>query len=112
MKKLFGHFILLLLGALPNSAAQAQQGAIGDEHRYAFTIDASLSTRQEKLMLESFMNLDPEMHVSIERGERLMKILAYRPLDPQEFVRLAASSGVVVQPGRPRTALDPNLSEH
>jgi len=97
-----------LLGMAPVAALRAQQGSIGSEHRYQFSLAQVPSTYSEKLMIESFSGLDPEMRVDIDRGERSLKILAYRPLDQQELIRTAASHGVGIQPRNPR--LDPDQS--
>lgn len=86
-------FLVLLLfpGAL---SAQKPQEAIRGEHRFQFVLDSDLSAYQEKTLVEQITGLEPEMHVSIDRETRLLKVLAYLPIDPQEVVALGAQNGV------------------
>ena len=101
--------ILAALGMAPAAALRAQQGTIGSEHRYQFSLAQAPSSYSEKLMLESFSGLDPEMRVDVDRDERSLKILAFRPLDQQELIRMAASHGIGMQPRNPRRDPDPTL---
>jgi len=83
-------------------AMLAQEGTIGAEHRYQFNLAEAPTAYSEKLMMESIISLDQEMRIDIDRDARVMKVLAYRPLDAQELVRLAAAHGVSLTPLRPR----------
>ncbi|MFN3875384.1 MAG: hypothetical protein ACK4L7_05695 [Flavobacteriales bacterium] len=104
---------LRLLAALAIAAAPtallAQQRAIGFEHRYDFRFDQLPSAFQEKVMLETIHGLDPEMRTSVERPESMLRILAYRPLDEQHIVRLAAQHGVALSPAISRTEANPAI---
>lgn len=94
-------FVAVLATALP-SALLAQEGGIGAEHRYQFVLTAAPSALAEKLMMESLANLDPEMRIDVDRGDRTVKVLAYRPLNPQEMTHMAAAHGVIMVPRQRR----------
>lgn len=89
--------LLLALAALTGRAQEAQEG---EEHRYRFHVNDDVSAYTEKLLLESMAGFDPAMRVDIDRPSRQMKVLAYRALDPQAMVDLAAQFGVSLTPRR------------
>jgi hypothetical protein len=94
------HWTLSLLLALAALTGRAQEGQEGEEHRYQFQVNGELSAYTEKLLLESMSGFDPAMRVDIDRPTRAMKVLAYRSLDPQAVVDLAAQFGVALAPRR------------
>lgn len=86
---------LLLLAA---GAARAQQATgIGDEHYYSFRWSGELSSMQEKVLGESFSGFDPGMRLAADRPTSTLHLLAYRPLDPQALIGLAAQLGVALR---------------
>ncbi|MFZ1694214.1 MAG: hypothetical protein WAT74_13525, partial [Flavobacteriales bacterium] len=93
---------LALLATAAPAALHAQEGTIGSEHRYQFTLNEAPSAYGEKLMMESLTSLDPEMRIDVDRSQRTVKVLAYRPLNAQEMAHMAASHGVHMVPVRSR----------
>ncbi|MBK6343405.1 MAG: hypothetical protein IPF41_12665 [Flavobacteriales bacterium] len=86
----------LLISA--NAKAQGSTPIIEEEHRYQFSLTTALSAYDEKLFTEAVSGFDPRMKVSIDRPSRLMKILAYQPIDPAQVINLAAGMGVGLAP--------------
>lgn len=103
----------LIAIALANApiALLAQEGSIGSEHRYSFRLAQLPSAYQEKLVLESIHGLDPDMRTVMERPEAMLRILAYRPLDEQQLVQLAAQHGVALRPQRATVDPLPNTED-
>ena len=89
--------LLTLAIQLATSTLRAQEAlapSIGNEHRHRYTWTGDLSSYQEKLLLESFGALDPEMRMDVDRPSRMIKLLAYRPLDAAALRAVAAQHGV------------------
>jgi hypothetical protein len=68
----------------------------GEEFRYRFEIQAAPNAYDEKLLLERFAGLDPEMHADIDRELLTLKVLAYRPLEPSTLIAQAADAGLIM----------------
>lgn len=96
----------LLLAAVfqpATSALHAQDAAapgIGNEHRYRFTWTGDLTSLQEKLVHESFSAFDPELRLDVDRPSRMIKLLAYRPLEADALRAVAAQYGVSLRSAR------------
>ena len=92
------HFLGLLLAISIPAFAKAQDVANGGEaeHRYQFDVPPSLSAYTEKLFVEAMTGFDPNMKINVDRPTRIMKVLAYRPLDPDAVIHLAAQFGVAI----------------
>lgn len=108
--KTLRRLIAIALASAP-VALLAQQGTIGSEHRYSFRFAQLPSSYQEKLMLESIHGLDPDMRTVVEHAEAMLHILAYRPLDDQHLVQLAAQHGVALRPQRATIDPQPNTED-
>ncbi|HRD54490.1 MAG TPA: hypothetical protein PKY96_17760 [Flavobacteriales bacterium] len=102
MNTIYRMMALALLATAAPAALLAQEGTIGSEHRYQFTLIEAPTAFGEKLMMESLASLDPEMRIDVDRMERTVKVLAYRPLDAQSMANYAASLGVNMVPRRTR----------
>jgi len=102
MNMIYRMMAMALLATAAPAALHAQEGTIGSEHRYQFTLNEAPSAYGEKLMMESLTGLDPEMRIDVDRTERTVKVLAYRPLDAQEMAQMAAAHGVIMAPSRSR----------
>lgn len=101
MAQRFNTILLALAMALPAALrAQSADVLIEEEHRYQFVLQGEMSPYQEKLLVEQMAFSDPRMRVDVDRPQHLMKVLAYRPLDPQSIVALAAQQGVSLAPRR------------
>lgn len=84
----------LLLGQ--RAWTQDIASSVREEHRYQFTLHTAITPFQEKVLVQQITGLDPEMRVNIDHDAHLIKVLAYRPIDPQEFIELAAQNSISI----------------
>ena len=107
----FNILLLALSFALPAALrAQSKEAIIEQEHRYQFTLNGEMSLYQEKVLVEQMSFSDARMRVDIDRPQHLMKVLSYRPIDPQSVVELAAQQGLSIAPRR--RYVDPSPLHH
>lgn len=69
-----------------------------EEHLYEFLEQGLDSPYEEKVFTELMVGLDPNLKVSHDPQLQQVRILAYRPLDLEEVINLAAQMGVTLNP--------------
>lgn len=88
--------LLCLLACAPCAWAQKAASAIREEHRYQFSLNSAITPYQEKVLVQQITGLEPGMRVNIDHDERLIKVLAYREIDPQEVISIAAQNSISI----------------
>lgn len=92
--------LLLACAALP-MALRAQQGAIGDEHRYRFDLLRQPEPYAAKLLHQDLLAFDPDMRIDVDAEEHALLLLAYRPLPVDRIEQLAQGHGVALRYRKP-----------
>lgn len=103
--------ILFVLSVALVSCVWAQESAnpVSEEHRYQFVLHSDITGYQEKVLIQRITGLEPGMHINIDREERLMKVLTYQPIDPQDVIDLAAQNSISI--GNRRRLVEASGSE-
>lgn len=70
------------------------------EHLYQFNVQGLGTPYNEKVFTELMVGFDPDMKVSHDPQLHQVRLLAYRPLNLQEVIALAAQVGVTLTPRR------------
>lgn len=88
----------LLIGlflALPFwSSAQEYLEPIEGEHRSIYTVGNTMEPAVWKVLHEALKGFDPLLRAVYDPEEQTVKVLAYRPVDSEEVVRLAEQLGI------------------
>jgi len=87
--------LLVVMGT--TTLLQAQERA---EHLYQFAVQGLNTPSSEKVFTELMVGFDPHLKVSHDPQLHQVRLLAYRPLDLQEVIALAAQVGVTLTPRR------------
>lgn len=88
----------LLVGVSGSCRAQKPNEVLEEEFRFRVSYSGSLTADVEKPLLEAFLVLDPEMHVSIEYSVMQIKVLSYIEIDPEDLIPLALPFGITIEP--------------
>lgn len=94
MRKLF-LTLLVMMGTATLLNAQGRA-----EHLYQFSVQGLGTPYNEKVFAELMVGFDPELKVSHDPQMHQVRLLAYRPLNLQEVIALAAQVGVTLTPRR------------
>ncbi|MBK9175444.1 MAG: hypothetical protein IPM46_03725 [Flavobacteriales bacterium] len=103
--------VLFIICALQPMRGLGQQAAVphDEEHRYLFHLHNEVGAQNEKLFSEALLGFDPAMRVLFDRPYAQLKLLAYRPVDPQSVISLAGQLGISLSPKRTHADPQPNL---
>jgi hypothetical protein len=70
------------------------------EHLYQFNVQGLSTPYNEKVFTELMVGFDPHLKVSHDPQQQQVRLLAYRPLNLQEVITMAAQVGVTLTPRR------------
>lgn len=82
------------------TSAQEYLPPIEEEHRLRYMLRDDIAPASWKMLHEALKGFDPLLRAVHDPLEQTIKILAFRPVDSDEVVELAAQLGISLAPAR------------